>query len=223
MQLLIQIAIIVHVAAGIGALISGAIAFSFRKNTPRHKPIGKTYFYMMTIVFVTGIFLSLVKALLFFFFIAVLTYYNTLVAYRALKLKELHKDQKPSRLDWGIHIAAALSFLGLVILGILSFVKHQSAGAIVPFAFGLIGLNIAFRNMGVLLKKPTQTNYWLKIHIGNMMGSYIGAITAFLVNQADKIPIHPSLLWLAPTLIILPVLIVEMKKVKSEPFPVKQQ
>jgi uncharacterized membrane protein len=222
MQFLIQIAIIVHVAAGIGALISGAVAFSFRKNTPRHKPIGKTYFYMMTIVFVTGIFLSVVKALLFFFFIAVLTYYNTLVAYRALKLKELHNGQKPLRVDWIIHIMAGLCFLGLVMLGLLSLIKHPGLGAIVPLAFGLIGLNIAYRNMMVLIKIPKQSNYWLKIHVGNMMGSYIGAITAFLVNQADKIPVHPSLLWLAPTLIILPVMIMEMKKIKSEPFPLKR-
>lgn len=115
---LIKTAIIIHVLAGIAAILSGAIAFTLRKNTARHKPAGKIYFAMMTVVFITGIFLSVSKSLLFFFFIAILTYYNTVVAYRALKLKRLHIDQKPLILDWFIHSLAviALNYSHLYVL-----------------------------------------------------------------------------------------------------------
>jgi uncharacterized membrane protein len=223
MSLLIQISIIVHVAAGLGALISGAIAFSLRKNTVRHKPFGKFYFWMMSIVFVTGIFLSVAKSLLFFFFIAVLTYYNTLVAYRALSLKQLHSGQKPKRLDWAIAAIASLAFLGLIGLAVVTYLNNHSTGAIVPFVFGSLGLYVTFRNTMVFIKPPAKSNYWLKIHIGNMMGSYVGAITAFLVNQTDKIPLHPALLWIAPSVLIVPVIMRELRKLKSETFPAKQQ
>ena len=54
-----------------------------------------------------------------------------------------------------------------------------------------------------------------------MMGSYIGAVSAFLVNQTDKIHINPLFLWFGPTLIIVPVMIIELKKVKSETLELK--
>ena len=60
--------------------------------------------------------------------------------------------------------------------------------------------------------------YWLKKHIGNMCGSYIGAITAFVVNQSEHIPVNPVFLWLGPTVILVPVIIVELKKIKSQPL-----
>ena len=56
---------------------------------------------------------------------------------------------------------------------------------------------------------------WLKVHIGNMCGSYIGAITAFVVNQGEYIPLPPIVLWLGPTVIIVPILLAETRKVKS--------
>ena len=52
-----------------------------------------------------------------------------------------------------------------------------------------------------------------------MMGSYIGAFTAFLVNQTPHLPfMNPTLLWFLPTLIIVPVMIMEFKKIKSKPI-----
>lgn len=96
MKTIILIAIIIHVVAGIGALLSGATAILLRKNTPKHKPIGRIYFWCMTVIFITGIFLSVAKELLFFFFIAIFTYYSVLIAYRALRLKiyTQHKNQR---------------------------------------------------------------------------------------------------------------------------------
>jgi hypothetical protein len=54
-----------------------------------------------------------------------------------------------------------------------------------------------------------------------MMGSYIGAVTAFLVNQTEHIPLPPVLLWFLPALIIVPLIIRETKKIPSEPLPSK--
>jgi hypothetical protein len=48
-----------------------------------------------------------------------------------------------------------------------------------------------------------------------MCGSYIGAITAFVVNQSEHIPLPEIALWLGPTAIITPIIIMELKKVKS--------
>lgn len=108
MNILLNYLVIIHVTAGVGALLFGLLAFFRRSNTPKHKPIGKIYFWCMTVIFVTGVILSLAKNLVFFFFIAVFSYYAVAIAYRALKLKELHKGQKPALVDWLIQIIAAL-------------------------------------------------------------------------------------------------------------------
>lgn len=216
MEKFITLIVIIHVCAGILALIFGAIAFGLRKNTPKHKPIGRIYFYCMSVIFVTGIFLSIVRATLFFFFIAIFTYYTTVMAYRSLRLKNIHKGQKYLWFDWFIQVIAGLTFMGLSVIGILIYINHHSSNALIPLTFGAMGLFGVYRNIRRMIAGPKETNYWLKIHIGNMIGSYIGAITAFIVNQSGHIPVNPVILWLGPTLIILPVMISELKKVKTQ-------
>lgn len=217
MDQLLKILVIIHVAAGAGALIFGAIAFAFRKNTPKHKKIGIIYFWCMTVVFVTAMIVSIAKSLLFLFLIGIFSYYSTIIAYRSLRLKNLHKGQKPFKTDWTIEIIALLTFLGMVIFGILAL-KNGNVGGMVPLVFGAFGLLSVRTNLKLFMKGPKETLYWYKKHIGHMMGSYIGALTAFLVNQAPYIPIHPTLLWFLPTLIIVPVMIMETRKVKSQPI-----
>ena len=218
MEKFFTIAIIIHVLAGIGALIFGALAIILKRNTVKHKRVGRFYFYCMSVIFVTGVFLSVFKGLLFLFFIAIFTYYATIIAYRALRLKNLHNGQKPAKIDWIVEIIAALTFVGLVIFAIYYYMKYQSSEAIVPLTFGILGIIGVINNIKRLLYKPTETMYWLRTHIGNMLGSYIGAITAFVVNQSDHIPLNPIVLWLGPTVILVPIIMVELKKIKTVPI-----
>ncbi len=218
MEQLLKILVIIHIAAGTGALIFGAIAFVFRKNTPKHKRIGMIYFWCMSIVFVTAMIVSIAKSLLFLFLIGIFSYYSTIIAYRSLRLKNLHNGQKPFKTDWFIEILAGVTFSGMVALGAIIIIKNGNVGGLVPLVFGLFGLLSVRTNLKLFINGPKETLYWYKKHIGHMMGSYIGAFTAFLVNQTPHIPIHPTLLWFLPTLIIMPVMVMEMKKVKSKPI-----
>jgi uncharacterized membrane protein len=216
MEKIISITLFIHVLAGIGALTSGALAIILKKNTPKHKPVGKFYFWCMTIVFVTAIFISVVKHLQFLFLISIFTYYSTLIAYRALKLKNLHKGQKPHLVDWLIEGVAGISFIGMISFACIFYIKYQDMNAVIPMAFGVLGIVGVCKNIIRLKSKPTETLYWLKTHIGNMCGSYIGAITAFFVNQMDHIPLPPVIMWLGPTAIIVPIIVMELKKVNSK-------
>lgn len=216
MEKFLTIAVIIHVLAGIGALIFGALAIILKKNTPKHKPVGRFYFYCMSTIFVTGVFLSVCKGLLFLFFIAIFTYYSTIIAYRTLRLKNLHNGQKPAKIDWIVEVIAGLTFIGLIIFAIVYYLKNRDINALIPLTFGTFGLWGVIRNIKRLLSKPKETLYWLKMHIGNMLGSYIGAITAFVVNQGEHIPLPPIVLWLGPAAILVPIIVVELKKVKTQ-------
>ncbi|MBI3518226.1 MAG: hypothetical protein HY062_02565 [Bacteroidetes bacterium] len=218
MQTIFTITIIIHVLAGIGALISGAMAIILKQNTPKHKPIGRFYFWCMTVIFITGVFLSTAKGLLFLFFISIFTYYATIIAYRSLRLKNLHNGQKLLWIDWLVEILAGITFMGLIMYAMYHFTVNHSSAAVIPLFFGSIGLLGVYRNVSSFIKGPKETMYWLKKHIGNMCGSYIGAITAFVVNQSEHIPVNPVFLWLGPTIILVPVIMVELKKIKSQPL-----
>lgn len=218
MQHVLKFSLLIHVIAGALALIFGAFAIMLKNKTPKHKKVGKFYFWCMTVVFVSSLFLSVVKGLLFLFFISVFTYYATLIAYRSLKLKELHLNQKPSTFDWLVEYIALSVFIGLLLFAFWYFYKTNSSQAIIPLSFGLMGLIGVLKNIKQLKQPPTEKLYWLKKHIGNMLGSYIGAITAFLVNQGEFIPVNPIILWLGPTVVIVPLIVVELKKVKTIPI-----
>lgn len=218
MGTLIKTMLIIHVIFASLALLSGALAIVLKSNTPRHKPVGRIYFWSMTVVFVTATFISVVKNLQFLFLIGVFTYYATLIAYRALRLKELHRGQKPHAVDWIIEAIAGLTFLCMLVFSIVVYLQSRNSQAIVPFVFGSLGVWGVYRNVRGFIQGPTETLYWLKKHIGNMCGSYIGAITAFTVNQSAHIPLNPIILWLGPTLIITPIIVLELRKVKSKPL-----
>jgi uncharacterized membrane protein len=218
MEKTISIMLFIHVVAATGALISGALAIILKRNTPKHKPVGKFYFWCMTIVFITATFISVVKRHQFLFLIGIFTYYSTVIAYRALKLKNLHNGQKPHFIDWLIEAIAGITFLGMVAFAVIVYFQTKSFEAIIPFVFGVLGTYGVYRNILKYIHGQTETMYWLKKHIGNMCGSYIGAITAFTVNQSDHIPLSPIILWLGPTLIITPIIVFELKKIKTQPL-----
>lgn len=111
METFIRISTIIHVISGSLALLFGALAIMLKKNTPKHKPVGKVYFWSMTVIFVTGVYLSVFKNNIFLFLIAFFTYYSVCIAYRALKLKQLNITQKPTMLDWFIELQLVFLFV----------------------------------------------------------------------------------------------------------------
>ena len=69
MEKFITITLIIHVIAGTSALISGALAIILKRNTPKHKPVGKIYFWSMTFVFITAMIVSIAHKNQFLFLI----------------------------------------------------------------------------------------------------------------------------------------------------------
>ena len=66
METLYRIILITHIFCGAIALLTGLLAILFRHKVKIHKPIGKIYFWAMTIIFFSAIFLSVYKSNIFF-------------------------------------------------------------------------------------------------------------------------------------------------------------
>lgn len=215
METFILVSKIIHISAGGLALLSGLGAILLRKKAPLHKPVGRVYFWCMSIIFVTSFIMASYRFNLFLFFINVFTFHAAITAFRSLKLKELHLGQKPLALDWVIEAINIAANLGLIAVGVYHIFKHSIEGGIIATVFGSGGLRNSYVNLKRLNGKLTYKNYWLMAHIGGMLGSYIGALTAFTVNNNRWMHLPEIVAWLGPTILLVPLLVREVNAYKK--------
>ena len=106
------------------------------------------------------------------------------------------------------HGSYVLVFITAVVMSIL----HWNESAYL-FFIAIFSYSLAF--LGYIAAKKRWKN-WLGSHIGGMLGSYIGIVTATLVVNAKSIPIINNLpillLWFLPTIIGTPIIIMVGRK-----------
>ena len=212
MSNLVEYILTLHVIAGGIALASGLFSIIFKSKIKYHRLSGKIYFYSMTFVFISACVVSVYKKNVFLFCVAVFTYYACLTALRSLKLKKLHLQQTPKWYDWLIEVIFGTINLTFFLFGFFNFNTDPSI-SIVSITFGFFGLQGNYSTIRRLKNKNLKyKSYWLLSHISGMLGSYIGAVTAFIVNNGNNWPIHPLFLWLGPTIALVPFIIYERRK-----------
>lgn len=109
------------------------------------------------------------------------------------------------------HCGYLVIFITSVIMAIMNWSESAYLFYIAIFSYGLA-------LFGYLARKLRWRN-WLTMHIGGMLGSYIGVITATLVVNGSKIPlvseIPTLLLWFIPTIIGTPIISVVSRRYSS--------
>ena len=211
--------LIIHIAAGFISLVTGLISILSLKGGKIHKKSGKIYFYSMTIVFVTAIIIANYRFNRFLFLIAFLSYYSVFAGVRKLRLKNLHKNQKPKWYDWIAGIINGTANLFFIGLGIYYSIENGffSGGALLSVGFGIGGLLISYVNLKPFIIKPNKSYHWYLSHIGNMLGGYIATSTAFLVTINGKFEIiNPSLGFALPSIIGVPLIVYWIKKTEKK-------
>lgn len=202
-----------HIVAGGLALLAGPIAMFNQDGGKLHRKSGIIYFYSMMVIFVSSIILSIVRENWFLFMVGIFSCYLVLTGYRALKLKMLHRGQKAEKIDWSILIISLLAGLGLIAMGIWMFWSLGNSFGLVPFIFGGVMMSGVKEDYQRFTVPPTEKNHWLLKHIAGMMGGYIGTLTAFLVQNIETDP--GFIAWLAPTVILTPVIIYSTNKIRK--------
>ena len=225
MEKLFFIVKIIHIVVGSLALLAGLSAILLRNKVKLHRPFGKIYFWCMTIIFFSSTFMSIYHSNLFLLCVGFFTYYSAITAYRSLQLKKLHLDQNPAKIDWAIEIFFGAVHIGFVSYAIFLIVNGHPNFGIISLVFGLIGVRSNISTIKRLRKILEWRNYWLLAHIGGMLGSYIGALTAFLVNNTKYIDLPGIIFWLGPTVIFVPLIFYEINKhqKKSKKFEIVKQ
>ena len=105
---------IIHILAGAIALITGLIAMLTIKGGKAHRFNGKLYFWSMAVIFVSSIYMSFYKEMIFFVLIAFFSFQGAFNGYRILYLKKLNQGQKPEVLDYiGLIVGALATTISL--------------------------------------------------------------------------------------------------------------
>lgn len=216
MEKLLQYLLIAHIAGGMVSLLCGIVPMAVVKGNKMHRLFGNIFFAGMTVVFITGLSLSILKHLQFLLLISLFSYYLVANGYRNLYLKKLHMGQKPTVVDWAIIILSGLAMAYMVIWGSYLIYAGATNMGIITLVFGTIGSLGVIQNIKKFGKGPKRKTLWIEGHISGMIGGYIAAFTAFVVvNNDNYIGLPPLIAWLGPTAILVPLIIYWTRKYKK--------
>lgn len=196
----------VHIAAGFTAFVLAPVALATAKGGKAHRRFGLIYLWAMGVVAGTALPMALYRPVLFLALVAVFSFYSAFSGWRVVKLKSLARGGSAEAVDW---IAAAITFLSslaLALLGGLRPAAVQGMGT-VSIVFGILGMRLAYSQMSKFVRKPKEKMFWWYDHLGNMIGSYIAAWTAFSVTTLVRVfPSAGMWMWLWPTIVGVPAI-----------------
>ena len=197
----------VHIAAGFTAFLMAPVALATAKGGRQHRRWGMVYLWAMGVVAATALPMALWRPVLFLAMVAVFSFYAAFSGYRVLRLKDLPRGGRAKAIDWIAGVVTFASSLLLALLGAFRPAVVQNMG-IVSIVFGLIGMRLAAVQMWSFVRKPKEKMFWWYTHLGNFIGSYIAAWTAFSVTTITARLGPAWYLWLWPTMIGVPAIIV---------------
>jgi hypothetical protein len=160
----------------------------------------------MGVVAATALPMALYRPVLFLALVAVFSFYACFSAWRVLSLKDLPKGGQARPIDWAAAIITFVASACLAGFGAFTPAMVQHMG-IVAIVFGVIGMTLAFGQIRSFVWKPKEKMFWWYTHLGNMIGSYIAAWTAFSVTTLSSNFRHAGVLvWLWPTIVGVPAI-----------------
>jgi uncharacterized membrane protein len=198
--------LVVHIACGFGSFLLAPVALATAKGGKQHKRWGMVYLWAMGGVAATALPMAFYRPVLFLAMVAVFSFYAAFSGYRVLQLKDLARGGKAKAIDW---IAGGLTFASSLLLACLGAFdpKVIQGFGIVAIVFGLIGMRLASVQMVSFVKKPREKMFWWYTHLGNFIGSYIAAWTAFSVVTLPTVFGNHIWLWLWPTAVGVPAIV----------------
>ena len=203
-----NILLAIHVVSGTIGLFLGSFQLFAKKGSKTHKKIGKIFFYAMVTNALTAMPMSFLHTNYFLFIVGVFGLYMALTGKLYLGKKTLNDVEKT---DWLLSIVMFVFAVVFLLYGIYNLIHNNNFG-LVFLAFGSIGILFVYQDYKNFTGKTLVKNYWLTTHIQRMVGSYIVAITAFLVINNTILP--GVIAWLLPSFLLTPLIVFWSRKYK---------
>ena len=194
-----QYLLFIHIIAGSISLIAAAFAVLSSKGKKLHILSGRTYFWGMAIIFLTAIPMSIVRANIFLFLVAIFSFY---LAYAGLRFARNRKGIA-NFFDW---VSIGLMVLSGVIMLFLAtnYFMNNNSQYITLGVFGFIAISLGYADFRSYRKKYAIGKQRIARHLTNMLAGTIAVITAVLVTNIHIEPVF--VLWILPTIIITPLI-----------------
>jgi uncharacterized membrane protein len=212
--------IVIHVTAALISLGVAPVAMAVSKGGTAHRRWGLVYFWGMVTVNSAALLLLTWRFNVFLFGITILTLYQVVTGYRALQRKRPQQLAAPHWFDWSFLLLTLVTGAGLLIWGVATLFGLTNAWipggdglwvvmGLLPLIFGGAILNNVLADLRLMRQPPADRNWWWYYHMERMVGSYIGLLTALMVQQVGpRLPdSYAWIVWVAPTLIGTPLLI----------------
>ena len=197
----------IHVVAGATSFLLAPVALATAKGGKAHRRWGMVYLWSMGIVAATALPMALYRPVLFLALVAVFSFYAAFSGYRVTKLKALARGGSAQPIDWVAGVITFCSSAALAGLGAFKPETMQGRG-ILAIVFGLLGMRLAVSELWKFIRKPKEKMFWWYTHLGNMIGSYIAAWTAFSVVTLPHLVPGGIYLWLWPTVVGVPAIVI---------------
>ena len=203
------IVLTLHIIAGFVALLAAFFACLNKQINLAHKwhiYSGRAFMIGFVIIFFTALILVILKPNIFLLLVAIFSFYLALSGLRLAK----NKKGEPAFLDLLLHGGFTIIALIMLAFGIFSIVQPQnnlaSARSIESIVFGAIGFYLATKELWSYKKKfAYKGKVRIAKHLSFMLGASISTVTAFVVTNFELQP--AIILWLAPTVILVPYII----------------
>ena len=211
MSLAVDLLLLVHVLAGVVALVTALVAALTKKGARFHRKVGSAFFWSMLGVGVTAIPVTFVRPNPFLFFIALFSFYMALAGYRRGKSRFEHTA-------FDVWAAVAMILTAFVMVGFgLSMVAGGEPLGWALVAFGGLGASFGIEDV-VDSRRPRSHSEKVRVHLSRMLGGTIATITAVLVQQVAPLlesQLAQLVLWLSPTVILTPLIFVWNQRIAS--------
>src|SRR5262245_35346459 len=185
---LAQVALRVHVLTGILALVYGFGAMFCTKRSTPHRRLGKLYVWLMAIVAVTSGALAASIASAFLLSLTLFIFYLALSGYGAVLRRAPKRSRATKALEWCAALVGLASGASLLLIAWRSSVGNRTDQAAITFVFGSIAMVLGIWDGHQLVGRRRHADLWWLAHMGKMLGSYISAVTAVVVIQAQSLP-----------------------------------
>ncbi len=194
--------LIIHIIAGMAALTAAFAATAAKTLNVSHKwhvYAGTVYFWGMVVIFFTAIPMTIIKPNPFLFLIAIFSFYLALSGWRLAK----NRRGTPRPIDWATARVMAVTSAAMILFGVSLLIRGDSDGVTI-IVFGGIGAALSFSDLRTLRAGGVKGKTRVANHLTMMLAGTIATTTAFIVTNFTFEPAF--LLWLAPTVVISPII-----------------
>lgn len=202
----------VHVAGGAAALagaLGAVMTQAFGVSHHWHVWTGLAFFWGMAVLFVTSIPLAILASSVFLLLVALFSFY---MAWSGLRYAH-RRDGSVSRAD---RVGAVgMTSVGVAMMGMGAWLMVAGGDmALVLLVFGVLAVSLGWMDLssfkgGVAARGRAR----IAAHLRMMLGGTIAAITGFVTTN---FPTAPALIaWLAPTVLLVPLLVWWGRRVES--------